>query len=312
MKSISTCPICNNKNILFVFKQNDKNLNINREFSLYKCKNCKCIFLNPQPSFKELSKYYSSDKYYSLSKVNLSAKTKLKIKLYNIYFNKEKNNFFLKLLFSPLRFIVRATELVKNGKILDIGSGSGQFLYEMKQLGMQTYGVEPGDFDKNINEKYKLNIKNCELKEARYQSNFFDIITMNHVLEHVANPNETLLEIRRILKKDGKLILGVPNTNSFAYRLFKKNWHQLDVPRHLINYSDKNLTKLLEKTEFKVKRIRYNSRPNQFVVSLYYLFGIKRRSKILNLILGLLFVPLTWIANTFHTGDQIEVFCEIN
>ena len=310
MKDISNCPICNNKNILFVFKQNDKNLNINGEFSAYNCQNCKCIFLNPRPSFKELSKYYSSDKYYSLSKVNLSAKTKLKIRLYEIYFNKEKNNLLLKLFFSPLKFIVRGTELIKNGKVLDVGCGSGQFLYEMRELGMQPYGVEPGEFDRASNEKYKLNIKNCELIYAKYQANFFDVITMNHVLEHVPNPKETLLEIKRILKKNGKFIIGVPNTNSLAYKLFRKNWHQLDVPRHLIDYSASNLTYLLKKTGFKIKKVRYNSRPNQFVVSLYYLFGITKRNKIITRILELIFSPLTWIVNSLKSGDQIEIWCE--
>ena len=171
---------------------------------------------------------------------------------------------------------MRGTKIAKNKRFLDVGSGSGQFLYEMKQFGMDIYGVEPSDFDEKTAKEKKLNILKSDLIKANYPSNYFDIITFNHVLEHVNNPLKTIKEIHRILKKDGALIIGVPNSNSLAYWLFKKNWYQLDVLRHLFNFSDKNLGNLLKKEGFKIKKVRYNSRPSQFVVSLYFALGIKK------------------------------------
>ena len=55
---------------------------------------------------------------------------------------------------SPLKFTSRGTKISPNSRLLDIGSGSGQFLYEMKTLGLDVYGVEPGNFDKEGKVKY--------------------------------------------------------------------------------------------------------------------------------------------------------------
>jgi SAM-dependent methyltransferase len=180
----------------------------------------------------------------------------------------------------------------------------------MKELGMRVYGLEIGEFNEKETRKYKLNIQKKDLLKYNAKKGSFDIITMNHVLEHISNPNETIKKINHLLKKEGIFIAGVPNKNSLAYWIFRKNWHQLDVPRHLFNYSDKNIRILLGKHGFKITKIRYNSRPNQFVVSLYFLFGIKKRTGVINRILEGIFLPLTWMVNVLKKGDQIEVWCE--
>jgi 2-polyprenyl-3-methyl-5-hydroxy-6-metoxy-1,4-benzoquinol methylase len=311
MKPIKKCEICGNTEFKFLFNGNDKLLGVEGKFSLNECKKCKAIFLNPQPSFKELEKHYSNKEYYSLKKINTrkSVKTRIKLRLYDVYFNPQNKNFLKKALYSPLKFFVRGTSIIPKKKLLDIGSGSGQFLYEMKSLGLDVYGVEPGDFDKEGSKNYKLNIKNMNLLKAKYPKESFDLITINHVLEHLDNPNQSLKEIHRIIKKSGLLIIGIPNTNSFARRIFNRNWLAFDVPRHLWDYSDKNVKTLLEKNRFKIRKIRYNSRPNQFVISIFFALGIKRRDGLLNKLLDILFLPLTWAVNTLKTGDQIEIWC---
>lgn len=310
MKKLKECPICLSKKITFLFNQQDKNINILGKFSLFKCNNCDGIFLNPQPSSKESEKFYPEENYYSLGKIQdekCSIKTRIKMKLYNLYFSKNKN-LFKRAIFSPIKFMIRGTNIRKDGKLLDVGCGSGQFLYEMKSLGLDICGIEPGNFNEEGNKKYDLNIKKMDIKSARYPKDSFDIITLNHVLEHLNNPNETLYEINRVLKKEGTFILGIPNTNSLAYKIFGKNWYQLDIPRHVINYSNKNIHILLGKNGFKIQKIRYNSRPSQFSVSLMYTFNIKNR--FIKNILNVIFLPLTWIVNSLRAGDQIEVWCE--
>lgn len=312
MKNIKNCEICGSKDIHFLFKQRDKNICVPGTFSVYKCNKCKVLFLNPKPSSEELKKYYSSNKYYSLKDIQNkeSKKTRLRLFLYNIYFNPKKRNLFLKILFLPIKFFIRGTNLEKEKRILDIGSGNGQFLYEMKELGMDVYGVEPGDFNQKETKKYGLNIEKTDFLNYKSKKEYFDIITMNHVLEHVSEPKIVLEKIKTILKKDGLLILGIPNTDSLAYSIFSKDWHQLDVPRHLFDYSNKNIVELLKKKGFSIIKIRYNSRPNQFVVSLYFKWCIKNRKSKLTRILDILFLPLTWIVNIIKKGDQIEIWCK--
>jgi len=312
MKKINNCELCGNKYLEFLFKGFDKNHGVSGKFALYRCKNCKILFLNPQPSYKELERYYPKQKYYSLKNIETyeeSKKTRLKLFLYDLYFNAKKNKPLQKVLFSPIKYKVRGTKIFTKRKLLDIGSGAGQFIYDMKHFGMDVYGIEPGEFDEIDAKNKELNILKSDLIQAKYPSNYFDIITINHVLEHIDNPIKIIKEIHRILRKKGDLIIGVPNYNSLAYALFKKNWYQLDIPRHLFNFSDKNLKNFLEKERFIIKRIRYNSRPSQFIVSLYYSLGIKKPSKLINDFLDIFFLPLTWITNLLKIGDQIEIWC---
>lgn len=307
MKTLKKCEICGNKNFKFLFKGRDKLLNItNKQFNLVKCRRCGIEFLNPQPSNKELEKYYSSDKYYSFKSIDKdSFKLRLKIFLYKLYFTKN-NNYPLKLLFSPIKFMIRSTIIKKNIKLLDVGCGTGEFLHEMQQLGLNIYGIEVGEIDESAD----LNIKNTNLLDAKYSDNYFDLITMNHVMEHINCPSETLKEIHRILNTNGKFIIGVPNINSIANKLFKKNWLSYDIPRHLFNYSDELMINILRKHKFKIVNIRYNSRPTQFVMSIYYLLGIKKRTGIINKLLELLFIPLTLLVNFLKLGDQVEIVCK--
>jgi SAM-dependent methyltransferase len=231
--------------------------------------------------------------------------------LYKLYFNLNKKSILQRILFLPIKNYLRGTIISPNKSILDVGCGSGQFLYEMKELGLKVYGVEPGKFNKAGNERHNLNIKNNDLISARFPPNYFDIITINQVLEHIPNPSETIKELFRVLNKDGVLIIGVPNTNSLAYNLFKKYWYQLDVPRHLFDFSKDNLKQLLKKEGFNIKKIRYNSRPTQFTISLKYLFGIKSFGR-MESILQILFAPLTYICNLLRYGDAIEIWCTKN
>jgi len=308
MKKLLKCEICSGKRFKFLFKQTDKNFDIPGEFSLYKCEDCGIIFINPQPTGKELQSYYPKETYYSFNKVvtkEESRKEKLKIFLYDLYFNPGNKKYLQKIFFSPILPYLRGTSIMPGKKLLDFGCGSGQFLYEMAELGMKPHGVDPGDIDRENLRKF--NIKN-NLKEAKYPKEHFDLITMNQVLPHLNNPSRTLYELNRVLKKKGIFILGIPNSRSLAQRFFKKDWYQLDVPRHLFNFSDKILIRLLRKNGFKIIKIRFSSRTDQFVNSFYYKMNFKKGGKIYGL-LKVLSIPLVMAVNLLKTGDQIEIWC---
>ena len=264
------------------------------------------------PDSKKLENYYPKE-YYSFNPIQTkeeSIKTKIKILLYDLYFNPKNSNHLLKILFLLFLQFSRGSIILEGKKLLDAGSGSGQFLYEMKEFGMGVQGIEPGNFNKESKKKQDIKIKKTDLLKAKYPKEYFDIITINHVLEHVLEPIKIIKEMYRILRKNGKLIIGVPNYRSLAFFLFGKSWYQLDIPRHLHNFSDKILVKKLQEEGFKIKRVRYNSRPSQFTISLFYSMNInhKKHPLIINA-LNLLFLPLTYFINLFRMGDQIEIYC---
>ena len=74
---------------------------------------------------------------------------------------------------------------------------------------------------------------------------------MWHVLEHVYELEETIINIKRILSKNGFLVLALPNNESWDAEYYNKFWAAWDVPIHLWHFSKKSIVKLLEKNKFK-------------------------------------------------------------
>lgn len=323
-KNIVSCDLCGSKNNQFLFSNNDRMFpELEGYYNVFKCKNCGLIFLNPQPNFEDLSKHYNSN-YSVLSdsdEIRTMRKTFSLIETLYHHFYSNKTSISMKLckiLFHPLKPFFRTTKVVKNGNFLDVGCAVGYFLLTMKYLEMNPYGVEPGNFDKKFSEDYNLNIFQGNLFEAEYDNNFFDIITLNHVLEHVNNPSETIMELRRVLKPGGHLIISVPVSDSLAFKIFGKYWAQLDTPRHLFIFSTDNLKKYAEKAGFEVENVRYNSTPSyQFISSFIYLLEHKKgnkfnRRKINNLLWNLLLLPVSSILNLISYGDQCEIILKKN
>ncbi|MBT9150501.1 MAG: Ubiquinone biosynthesis O-methyltransferase [candidate division WS2 bacterium] len=315
------CDLCGLRKHKLLFSNSDRMFpNIEGSYELLKCSNCGLIFIHPQPSIDELSKHYPKDKYSVLTeseKIKHARKIFTLVEcLYQYCSAKANTSKFLRLIsypFYPIKPMFRTTKVVENGNFLDVGCGIGYFPLIMKYLGMNVYGVEPGEFDKKLSEGHNINIFNGTLLDAKYDDNFFNIITINHVLEHVDKPSEVMEELHRILKPGGYLIIGVPISNSWAFKIFGKYWAQLDTPRHLFTFSTTILKKYAEKYGFKIVSTRHNSTPSyQFISSLIYVIEniTKRKCNrriIHSLFLNLLFLPISSFLNLFRFGDQCEI-----
>lgn len=133
-------------------------------------------------------------------------------------------------------------------KILDIGSGSGEFLYMCKEVGLETQGVEPnkGYADYTIND-LGLNVFNSTFEETDFTEGTFDIINLNHVLEHLPRPFEILSTINKLLKKGGIFAVDVPNVEETTHAPFT-HFHYA----HIYNYNHDTLKALLNKAGFEV------------------------------------------------------------
>ncbi|HVO95801.1 MAG TPA: class I SAM-dependent methyltransferase, partial [Terriglobales bacterium] len=159
----------------------------------------------------------------------------------------------------------------------DVGCGGGGYLYRLRQWGWDTYGVEPSETGAEQARRLGLNVKHGSLQSAAFDNEFFDVIRLSNVLEHLPDPTSTLHEIRRILKSDGRVYITVPNTRSLVFHLFRENWYALDAPRHVISYSPKSLTTLAERTGFQMQSMNFAAGPFNFVRSMKYLGDEKGR-----------------------------------
>lgn len=142
--------------------------------------------------------------------------------------------------------------------ILDIGSGRGFMLYFLKKYYKyrKTIGTQISrnaiDFSRN---KLGLEIHDKDLLDESFDDNSFDIITMWHILEHVADPEKYIEKIYSLLKSQGKLVIEVPNFNSWTRALTNKYWLGLDLDYHIAFFTPKSLSDLLKKYNFKIKTI---------------------------------------------------------
>jgi SAM-dependent methyltransferase len=143
--------------------------------------------------------------------------------------------------------------------VLDIGCGSGFYLQQLQQLGWDVYGVEPNPAAAAAAvELLGVPVERIQVQsadEADWPPGHFDLITLSHVLEHLADPRRALSDIHRWLARAGRVRIWVPNVDSLEARLFGKLWFALDVPRHLVHYSPATISRMLSLTGFKVQRL---------------------------------------------------------
>ncbi|MEJ2745742.1 MAG: class I SAM-dependent methyltransferase [bacterium] len=189
------------------------------KFNLVKCAGCGMVHVEPVPTEEDLWGYYDADYYRTGSRIKRCLEKA--IARWNNLGNK--------------RLIAK---FHTGGRLLDIGCGRGEFLKMFCSSAWELYGVEPNKegYAQCIARNY-AKLFNGDLISCAFNSDFFDVITMWHVFEHVRCPNKQLREIYRILRDDGLLIIAVPNIKGMGFKLGGKHWFHLDCPRHLYHYS---------------------------------------------------------------------------
>lgn len=191
----------------------------------------------PKPSVEKLPSYYESVDYIS----HTDGKRSLFERLYHLVKNIALNN--------KIKII---NTYSKKGSILDIGAGTGDFLVSAKKNGWQITGIEPNEKAKNSAIKKGVNFSSSL---SDLESHSFEIITMWHVLEHVPNLEEHIIQLKRLLKPNGTILIAVPNFKSFDAQYYGRFWAAYDVPRHLWHFSKTAIEKLFTEKEMKLVNI---------------------------------------------------------
>lgn len=235
-----TCDLCgaNDYRIYGISPTPDKHIH----FQVVQCKRCGLIYALPQATQETLKRFYEEDypeKVAPSWEANLSQEKLEKLKA------------FIKMLGEP-------------GRLCDVGCGYGILLKVAKELGWEVWGVEPS----NALASYAKKILGSEAKvligtiyEVELPKDYFDVVIMWHVLEHVDSPTHYLQKIRAILKESGRLIIGVPNGADLIHRLarivkWKNRMRNADFGEHTYTFSPRTLKMFLEKVGFKVETLK--------------------------------------------------------
>ncbi len=211
-------------------------------FRVVKCKTCGLVFTRPQPDKGLIEEHYQEDYY----KEWLEKQMKRRIPMWK-------------------KRLKELLKYKKKGRLLDVGFGSGTFLRLAKENGFEVNGTEISEYAcRYVNDHYGIDVFRGDLEEARFPSDSFDVVTLWHALEHLPDPRSTLEKIHRILKKDGLLVVAVPNLNNFITRilyflakgkklkLFSINAKEL----HLWHFSPHSLSRMLQETGYGVMNIK--------------------------------------------------------
>lgn len=144
------------------------------------------------------------------------------------------------------------------GWVLEIGFGDGSFLEALARKGWDAYGIDISDEALEMaRSKVGLSVMKGELLDCGMEESFFDVVVMRHVLEHITNPGETLVEIRRILKQNGTVYITVPNIDSIEACIAGDKWFHHDPEYHVTEYSPVTIRNALSMAGFKDARINH-------------------------------------------------------
>jgi len=227
---LRNCPSCNVKNNIFLFEKEG--------FKFVRCTYCDCIFVNPCPSMDLLSFYY--DKSESMN-----------------FFHGEvlKNTTHLRKKAFKERVMYLSNFLKKGSHIIEIGSSLGLFVEEALNQGFLVDGVEINrelsDFVRN---KYGIKVFTDFFENAEFTSKY-DAVVSWEVIEHVIDPLGFLKKCVTLLKKDGCLIMSLPNIAGIEFKVCGIQHEIIEAPGHINYFSPQTIEVLLERAGFKVKSI---------------------------------------------------------
>lgn len=218
---------------------------VSREtFDLLWDKKTDLLITFPKPGENEINKYYESDAYIS----HTDSKKSILDKVYQIV-----KNYTIK---EKIKLIKKQNSDEK--QILDIGCGTGDFLYACENNGWTVKGVEPNENARSL-ALTKLSSENYLVKKIDdllvNDKHRYDVITMWHVLEHVPNLTEYIAIIKELLKPNGTLIIALPNYKSHDATYYKNFWAAYDVPRHMWHFSKKAMKLVFSENKFKITKI---------------------------------------------------------
>ena len=219
------CLVCGSCNNLSKF------LSAKRHHPTYwKCKGCGFVFASPQ-----LRIDYENYKYSPISYPEFNVRLKnyrLRYDILRKYFNKKQPAF------------------------LDIGAHYGIFLRFLKSKDIDAIGLEP-NLDAALYAKRNYNVEILSVSFEEFESQIkFDVITMFNVLEHVVDPIYTIKKIKRMLDKNGLLVLELPNIFTWPSLLSFGYWHQFQR-EHNWFFSTATISTFLNKQGFMIKNVMF-------------------------------------------------------
>lgn len=216
-----------------------------------KCENCSMIYLNPMPFFEPSTEF---------SEMSLDFQyTRFQHEITQQVLEHDKKQFR-----RQVKMISRMVgHDLPTGKFLDIGCGSGSSVRAAEDCGWEAVGV---DIDTQLielgREKLKVDIRNTPLLESGFEENQFNFIRLRDVIEHLPNPYDVLLEVKRLLVPGGYAMIATPNEDALPTQIRlrmggKRNTvATVSPPHHVHGFTPITLKRILDRVGFDVCQLK--------------------------------------------------------
>ena len=276
----------------------------NMIFRIVRCSECHLIYINPRPSLREIEKIYPEE--------------------YSAYqFSQIKNPIIRK-----ARFLMQASKAKKilkcirqinnNTNIVDVGCGSPVLLNLLQENSPEKINLYGNDFNPNtlkLVEKMGFETMPGNFEDVDWKKDFFDMIVMNQVIEHLFDIPAVLRKSFSLLKPAGTLLIETPSADGLDSRIFRKyHWGGYHIPRHLQIFTSETISTTLKKYGFEVETISYLPSPNFWTSSFRNLFFIKgfprfitKRMNYKNVFCMALFTSLDLLTRKFCPTSNMRV-----
>lgn len=201
---------------------------------------------------------------------------------------------------------------VGEGRLLDVGCGTGKDLPSFIESGWKVTGVEASPYAASwASKRLGCEILVGEFEEAPLRDGSFDVVRFSHTLEHLPSPRRALERAHRALRPEGRLFIEVPNAASLDRRIFGRHWAGWRLPQHLYHFTPETLGRLLVCTGFQPVKTTCHGRMAFVVESLLNIvtdrFSIRlRRTKWLSILAR----PLAYAAGIVGRGMILSVHAE--
>lgn len=197
------------------------------------CLSCGLIWSDPRPTEGEIRAYYSCD--YRQE--------------YKGVYQPEFKHIYRDTHSALLRYGFLCEVLHKNSAILDIGSGTGVFVYVLRKMGFNAAGLEPNEgYAKYSIDELRVPVQVGFIQDIE-DSTKYDLITLHHVLEHLDDPLGILRKTAPLLKDDGFLAIEVPNAENLRQDP-KNRYHAA----HFYTFNPETLEYIGQKAGFEVHK----------------------------------------------------------
>lgn len=246
MNYLTECLACNSTNFA-AFEQTIAMMhqNLPAKYNFDKCNNCGLVFLNPRVVEADLGQFYTS--------AYLPYRVEEAWGKYASFVKKDQ----LQIDKARVQRIIKHCKPNDQSRILDIGCGKPTFLAALRDsIKANLIGLDFSEEGwKNDRDLYhNIDLRTGEIADLGNEKPM-DVMTMWHYLEHDYQPQQHLNQLLQYAHAQTRLVIEVPNFDSYTRKKFGKHWSGYHTPRHTALYSPNNIVLMLKNSGWEVEEI---------------------------------------------------------